>query len=220
LHPHLPAAASGGCGTNAETPEPRSWPGSPTGKTASSICLRGLAIAAGHEAGRFGNPGIMDASATPSRDGGRGAAPPRLHVIVHAEPAAILIVRRSLREWLEALAWPEPDLDDVVIAVNEACTNAIEHAYPPENPGHVLIAGSLVHTGNQRHVTLVVQDQGRWRPEPVIPRYRGHGLTVMRGCMRTVDVARSVEGTGVTLTSFAVPPSDGTKPVVTTSTEA
>jgi hypothetical protein len=27
--------------------------------------------------------------------------------------------------------------------------------------------------------------------------------------MRTVDVARSVEGTGVTLTSFAVPPSDG-----------
>jgi len=72
--------------------------------------------------------------------------PPRLHLVVYAEPAAVSIVRRSLREWLEeALAWPEPDLDDVVIAVNEACTNAIEHAYPPENPGYVRIDGSLVH---------------------------------------------------------------------------
>lgn len=132
--------------------------------------------------------------------------PPPLRLVVHAEPAAVLIVRRSLREWLDALAWPEPDSDDVVIAVNEACANAIEHAYPPEKPGRVEIDGRLVESVNQRQVTLVVHDGGRWRPVPVVQRFRGHGLTVMRGCMHTVNIEPSIEGTAVTLTSFAVPP--------------
>src|SRR3954468_17209722 len=137
-----------------------------------------------HEADRFGNSGIVNPPATPSRGRERDADPPYeplpLHLVVPAEPAAVLIVRRSLREWLDALAWPEPDSDDVVIAVNEACTNAIEHAYPPENPGHVEIGDRLVESDNQRQVTLVVQDRGRWRPVPVVQRFRGHGITVMR----------------------------------------
>ena len=162
--------------------------------------------------GCSGTLGIVDPPATPRRGGERGAEPPheppRLHLVVYAEPAAVSVVRRSLREWLEALAWPEPDLDDVVIAVNEACTNAIEHAYPPENPGYVRIDGSLVQIGNQRQVTLVVHDRGRWRPAPVVQGFRGHGMTVMRGCMHTVNIEPGIEGTAVTLTSFAVPPQD------------
>jgi hypothetical protein len=40
----------------------------------------------------------------------------------------------------------------------------------------------------------------------VVQRFRGHGLTVMRGCMHTVNIEPSIEGTAVTLTSFAVSP--------------
>jgi anti-sigma regulatory factor (Ser/Thr protein kinase) len=160
-----------------------------------------------------GTPAIVDTPPTPRRDGGTGAdpphTPPQLHLAVHAEPAAAFVVRRSLREWLEALGWPEPDVDDIVIAVNEACTNAIEHAYPPENPGDVLIEGSIVHIGYQRHVDLAVQDRGRWRPAPAPQKYRGHGMTVMRGCMHTVNIAPGIEDTVVTLASFSVPPHDG-----------
>jgi serine/threonine-protein kinase RsbW len=114
-------------------------------------------------------------------------------------------VRHRLRDWLDALAWPEPDLDDVLIAVNEACTNAIEHAYPPEAPGYVTIDGSLTHLRSERHVTVVVRDRGRWRPAPVEPRFRGYGITVMRGCMHTVNIQPNPDGTTLTLISFAVP---------------
>jgi len=114
-------------------------------------------------------------------------------------------VRHRLRDWLDALAWPEPDLDDVLIAVNEACTNAIEHAYPPETPGYVTIDGSLTHLRSERHVTVVVRDRGRWRPAPVEPRFRGYGITVMRGCMHTVNIQPNPDGTTLTLISFAVP---------------
>ena len=111
----------------------------------------------------------MNSPAPPSRGRERDKPPyepPPLRLVVHAEPAAVLIVRRSLRQWLDALAWPEPDSDDVVIAVNEACANAIEHAYPPEKLGRVEIDGRLVESVNQRQVTLVVHDGGRWQPHP------------------------------------------------------
>lgn len=103
------------------------------------------------------------------------------------------------------MAWPAPCIDDVVLAVNEACTNAVEHAYPPEDPGYVTIDGNLTQVGNEREIALVVRDRGHWRSAPVVPGFRGYGITVMRGCMRTVNIAPSPEGTTLTLISFAVP---------------
>jgi serine/threonine-protein kinase RsbW len=104
------------------------------------------------------------------------------------------------------LAWPEPDLDDVVMAVNEACTNAVEHAYPPENLGYVELGGQLSEADNgERYVIIVVRDWGLWRPGSSVKGFRGRGLIVMRGCMRTVTIKHSEEGTAVMLTSFSVP---------------
>jgi anti-sigma regulatory factor (Ser/Thr protein kinase) len=153
-----------------------------------------------------GNLDTVDPPATPTAGSESDAEPPdepgRLRLVVYAEPAAPSIVRRSVREWLETLEWPAPGIDDVVIAVNEACTNAVEHAYPPGNPGYVTIDGSHTQVGNEREVTLVVRDRGRWRPAPAVAGFRGHGITVMRGCMRTVNIERSPRGTTLTLISF------------------
>src|SRR5690242_7588991 len=99
-----------------------------------------------------GNPDAVEPPATPTAGRGRGAGPPdepgRLRLVVYAEPAAPSIVRRSVRGWLEASAWPTPGMDEVVVAVNEACTNAVEHAYPPGNPGYVTIDGSLAQVAD------------------------------------------------------------------------
>jgi anti-sigma regulatory factor (Ser/Thr protein kinase) len=123
-----------------------------------------------------------------------------------AGPAAVPVARRRVREWLEALAWPEPDLDDVVMAVNEACTNAVEHAYPPDNIGYIELGGRLSEVADgSRHVIILVRDWGRWRPAPATKGFRSHGLIVMRGCMRTVIIKHDDEGTLITMTSFPVP---------------
>jgi hypothetical protein len=39
---------------------------------------------------------------------------------------------------------------------------------------------------------------------PVEPGFRGHGITVMRGCMHTVNIEPNPDGTSLTLLSFAV----------------
>jgi len=115
-------------------------------------------------------------------------------------------VRARLREWLSSLAWPEPDADDVVTAVSEACTNAVEHAYRTGNPGQVAVRCHCAEAGEgKRQVVVLVRDWGRWRPAPGNRGFRGHGLSMMRGCMQTVRFEHGDRGTVVTLASFAVP---------------
>lgn len=41
------------------------------------------------------------------------------------------VVRASVRRWLAGLAWPEDPAEDIVLAVHEAVSNVIEHAYLP-----------------------------------------------------------------------------------------
>ncbi|MBC8091620.1 MAG: ATP-binding protein, partial [Pseudonocardia sp.] len=54
-----------------------------------------------------------------------------------AVPAAASIVRERLRHWLDGLGWPEPELDDVVLAVHEAVSNSVEHGYADTEAGEV-----------------------------------------------------------------------------------
>ncbi len=41
-------------------------------------------------------------------------------------------MRRTLRQWLEALGAVEAEVYDVLVAVTEAAANAVEHAYGPD----------------------------------------------------------------------------------------
>ena len=140
------------------------------------------------------------------RTGSGPDGPTRLELFVPAQPVALPGVRTRLREWLSALAWPEPDADDVVMAVSEACTNAVEHAYRSGIPGQVAVKCDSVEAGEgKRQVVVLVRDWGRWRPAQGNRGFRGHGLSMMRGCMQTVRFEHGDRGTVVTLASFAVP---------------
>lgn len=47
-----------------------------------------------------------------------------------AEPDALIVIRRAVSGVAIAAGLPEEQIEDVRVAVNEACTNVIVHAYP------------------------------------------------------------------------------------------
>ena len=109
-----------------------------------------------------------------------------------ANPEALVSIRRILRRWLAFHGAGEEELHDVVVACQEACANAVEHAY---GPGHAYFVVDADHLDSRIRVT--VRDQGHWRP----PRgsHRGRGLPLMRALMDSVDVDHGTEGTVVVL---------------------
>jgi hypothetical protein len=54
-----------------------------------------------------------------------------------ADPISIPMARAQVRRWLAEFSWPAVKLDDIVLAVSEAVSNAVEHAYlgPTERGG-------------------------------------------------------------------------------------
>ncbi|MFL6133011.1 MAG: ATP-binding protein [Nocardioidaceae bacterium] len=137
---------------------------------------------------------------------GRLQMGPRFDMTVAADPVVLVAVRQRLRSWLAGLGWPDEHAEDIVLAVNEAVTNAIEHAHPEVAAVEIDIAGCAVAGRDGARAIVRVADHGRWRPAPVGQRYRGHGVGVMHGCMDRVEFQPSTAGTTVVLTSTAITP--------------
>jgi anti-sigma regulatory factor (Ser/Thr protein kinase) len=104
-----------------------------------------------------------------------------------ADPAAPRAARDRIAVWLAAAGWPTDAAEDIVYAVNEAVSNAAEHAYPSLTVGHVTVtarieddptAGNASRTdaGPLRRVRISVCDQGRWRVPPLSDEGRRRGL--------------------------------------------
>lgn len=128
-----------------------------------------------------------------------------------ARAQAAGVARARARAWLDAVDWPEPSSEDVVYALNEAVTNAIEHAYALTQPiGTVELRLHVEHDlYGSRRVRAQVSDHGRWRAHPADDEGRRRGLPLMRALMDEVTVhqlgPQGLDGTSVTLLSPPVP---------------
>jgi anti-sigma regulatory factor (Ser/Thr protein kinase)/putative methionine-R-sulfoxide reductase with GAF domain len=122
----------------------------------------------------------------------RTTVPTELHLELAADPIVLARVRRMLRRWLHDRGGDEALIAEVTLAVNEACANAIEHAYSPAPANFEL---SAVAEGDE--VVVTVRDTGRWRT----PRGedRGRGLTIIETAMDNVDVNATATGTEIVL---------------------
>ena len=74
-----------------------------------------------------------------------------------ARPENVSVIRHVLGAFAEALRLPDDLVEDLRLAVTEACTNVVRHAYPPDVPGPVEI--SIVPS--ESVVSVVVSDRGR-----------------------------------------------------------
>ncbi|HEV3001904.1 MAG TPA: SpoIIE family protein phosphatase [Solirubrobacteraceae bacterium] len=116
----------------------------------------------------------------------------RCRMRLPAEAAALSDLRRRLRRWLQAQGVERPLRERVTLCTSEAASNAVEHAYGLERATFSVDAAV-----DGDALTVAIADGGRWRE----PRGRdgGRGTLLMRASADSVDVARSPEGTTVTL---------------------
>lgn len=135
----------------------------------------------------------------------------RCAVTVLAAPGSVPRARTHFREWLELLDWPHGHRDDLVLVVNEAVTNAVEHSGdgPDQLGGVDQVVGITADVeqpagSDQQQLRIRVRDQGRWREPPVDPGHRGLGLRLMYELMQQVRITHGQIGTEVLLVSPAV----------------
>jgi serine phosphatase RsbU (regulator of sigma subunit)/anti-sigma regulatory factor (Ser/Thr protein kinase) len=120
-------------------------------------------------------------------------APERLELNVSGGAGSLGLVRDAMRVWLDGAPLERADSEAVLLAVWEACANAVEHAVEPEDD-IVRVRASLDDAG----VSVVVEDSGRWRPPAPRPA-RGLGLRLMRAVASSVDVDVDDDCTRVTI---------------------
>jgi len=60
-----------------------------------------------------------------------------LMMVQPALPASQRVIRHAVARWLEHAHWPEEGVEDITLAVTEAVTNVVEHAYLDHDPGAI-----------------------------------------------------------------------------------
>lgn len=104
-------------------------------------------------------------------------------------------VRHDLRAWLEREGVGSEQIYDLLLAVDEACTNAVEHGYR-DATGMVGLRAEI--SGSDLYLTIV--DHGSWEPRAEVPDpVRGRGLAIMRALVRDVEITTGADGTRVAM---------------------
>ncbi|WP_099040908.1 ATP-binding protein [Mycobacterium neglectum] len=116
-----------------------------------------------------------------------------LRIEVPAVAECLAEIRRRLTRWLKPIGVSDIGIADIVLVVNEACTNCIEHAYRDIDAGQILVDANHDHG----QILVDVADNGVWQTPPTQPSTRGRGLPIMRAVSTDVDVKSSPEGTTV-----------------------
>lgn len=117
------------------------------------------------------------------------------HTDYPARPDQLVEIRRAVGAWMEASpAIDEMLVQDVLLGLDEAVSNAIEHAYFSESHDPISVAIRLHESADRLVVT--VTDNGRWRAQSTGPD-RGRGLGIMRRLFDDVAIRTNESGTKI-----------------------
>jgi anti-sigma regulatory factor (Ser/Thr protein kinase) len=117
-----------------------------------------------------------------------------LAMTLPAHPRSLRVMRHAVSQWLARAGITVADGSDLLLAVNEAAANAIEHAYG--------LGDGDVRIDVERRdddVYVRIRDRGRWRGARSVGG--GLGMDLMRRLVDDVDVDVRSGGTSVTLRS-------------------
>lgn len=108
-----------------------------------------------------------------------------IYIRAFAQPRMLQALRGMVRGYVAALGFPPDMTEEIVLAVDEACTNIIRHAYRGRKNARFDLTGR----SSRSYVEFVLHDEGR-PPAPVriAPRQcsrtsvraGGFGLEIMR----------------------------------------
>ena len=135
-----------------------------------------------------GEPSADDVALLALRADALDAAHLRLRL--PALPSSLPQLRHTLRRWLDQSSVSQSEIFEITVALSEAFSNAVEHAYAAADA--VVEVDARLRDGE---IEIIVRDWGQWRA----PRgsHRGRGLRLMRGLMDEVAVTPGATGTTV-----------------------
>ncbi|ONI89034.1 hypothetical protein ALI144C_05955 [Actinosynnema sp. ALI-1.44] len=111
-------------------------------------------------------------------------------------PGRLVLLRSRVLEWAHAVGLLEHDREDVVMAADEALSNAMEHAFP-DGGGNVTLFAARDRLARAVHV--VVSDNGTWSVPLGHSRGGGMGLVMMDRLADVFDLHHDERGTTVVL---------------------
>jgi serine/threonine-protein kinase RsbW len=108
---------------------------------------------------------------------------PDLELKLPARAENVAVVRHAFGGLAEVLSVDEQTLADIKLAVTEACTNVVIHAYEPDEVGPLEVDASI----RDRRLKVVIRDRGRG----IVPRPDSPGLGL--GLPLIATLAESLE---------------------------
>ena len=112
----------------------------------------------------------------------------------HAHPGQLAPLRAEVRRWLAPFALTEDTEDDLVLAVSEAASNSIEHAYTPPTADDTV---ELTFWTEPHAICVEIVDHGHWRSPSDQPTGRGRGIQIMQRLVAFVLIHHDNRGTRV-----------------------
>ena len=131
-------------------------------------------------------------------------SPVRLSLPAHARNIAV--VRRALEAVAEELALPRRLIEDMRLAVTEACTNVVRHAYT-EAEARDASAMRVELLPEKDGMQVVVEDRGRGLGPSPDARGPGLGLPLIAALTSALEVSHGAGDRGSRITmSFSLAP--------------
>ncbi|HEV7805265.1 MAG TPA: ATP-binding protein [Solirubrobacteraceae bacterium] len=130
---------------------------------------------------------------------------PELRITLPAQRDSLGLLRHVVRGFRDAYAITPTTMDDIVLAVSEAATNVVVHAYGRRSGTMTLVARSedgLLH--------VLVRDHGCGIAAPADEPKLGHGLALMQHVAESLELVGTPAGTDVLMTFQLAPEHDPT----------
>jgi serine/threonine-protein kinase RsbW len=117
---------------------------------------------------------------------------PDLQLTLPARAENVAVVRHALGGLGDALGLEDDALSDVKLAVTEACTNVVLHAYPDEVEGPLSVSATMEPDGN---IAVAVRDHGRGMTPRADSPGLGLGLPLIASLTEQLEVGSGPDHT-------------------------
>jgi len=130
------------------------------------------------------------------------------HVVKVEIPALseyVAVIRLAISGVATRMHFNIEEIEDIKIAVSEACTNVVQHAYPENEPGNITLVATL--SSEKLDITITDTGKGFDAKNPVSDKQDGSngvnfglglGLTFIRSLMDSSEII-SVPNKGTTV---------------------